>query len=67
MAIYELLQRLEMEDLFLGLATFLWLVIWMIYASDTPATHRLISPEEKQYIVESLSHMVEEETGKTVV
>lgn len=39
-----------------GIFGILWLALWLWYASDTPATHRRISPAEREFIVSSLSH-----------
>ncbi|XP_069091779.1 sialin isoform X1 [Pleurodeles waltl] len=32
----------------------LWFVLWLLFVSDTPETHRTISPSERDYILSSL-------------
>ncbi|CAG0917729.1 unnamed protein product [Notodromas monacha] len=40
---------------FFGLITFIWFVLWMVLVDDTPSQHWLISSQEKEYILNSLS------------
>ncbi|XP_063425395.1 sialin-like isoform X2 [Mytilus trossulus] len=34
-----------------GITSFIWLILWMWFVSDTPAEHKRISREEKEYIM----------------
>ncbi|XP_071133211.1 sialin-like [Mytilus edulis] len=34
-----------------GISSFIWLILWMWFVSDTPAEHKRISREEKEYIM----------------
>ncbi|XP_069462354.1 sialin isoform X2 [Ambystoma mexicanum] len=36
----------------------IWFVLWMIIVSDTPETHRTISPSEREYIIASLQNQM---------
>lgn len=38
-----------------GGAAFVWCIVWLLYAADTPQQQWLISDEEKEYITESLA------------
>jgi hypothetical protein len=40
---------------FHGALTTLWFVFWMLFVSDTPSDHRLISEKEKAFILAALS------------
>ncbi|XP_077983131.1 sialin-like isoform X2 [Glandiceps talaboti] len=39
----------------LGAATFVWFILWMFLVADTPAKHKRISTEEREYIQNALA------------
>lgn len=48
----------------IGISSVLCLVLWAIFASDTPDTNKFISKAERNYIVQSLKSDISERTPK---
>lgn len=53
-----------MPDL-IGLSTAFWLVFWVVFVSDNPATHKMINEKERLYIINSLQGQLSK-TSKSV-
>ncbi|XP_043295104.1 sialin isoform X5 [Cervus elaphus] len=41
---------------FFGIVGIIWFILWICLVSDTPETHKTISPYEKEYILSSLKN-----------
>lgn len=41
-----------------GIIGIIWFIFWMSLVSETPATHKTISPHEKEYILSSLKNQL---------
>ncbi|XP_045189876.2 uncharacterized transporter slc-17.2-like isoform X2 [Mercenaria mercenaria] len=48
----------------LGILSFVWLVLWMIFVSDSPAQHRRITKAERHYIQHALKDSVKSDGDK---
>ncbi|XP_076461278.1 sialin-like isoform X2 [Babylonia areolata] len=48
----------------LGGLTLLWVVLWMVLSSNTPAQHRRITDIEKRYILSSLNKVAQSDDSK---
>ncbi|CAJ0602639.1 unnamed protein product, partial [Cylicocyclus nassatus] len=48
-----------------GAAGCLWLIPWIIFATNSPSTNRFISEEEKKYLADNIHHM--QSSGKLSV
>ncbi|KAL1494067.1 hypothetical protein ABEB36_009724 [Hypothenemus hampei] len=59
--------RLSWEWVFYieGGVSAIWLILWMIFVADTPATERFISQEEREFIIESLNENSDTATSST--
>ncbi|CAD5113020.1 DgyrCDS2222 [Dimorphilus gyrociliatus] len=47
-----------------GITTIIFLIIWLLFVSDTPQKHKLITEDEKFYISNSLKGQVSEKSNK---
>ncbi|XP_061283195.1 sialin isoform X4 [Bos javanicus] len=43
---------------FFGLVGIIWFILWICLVSDTPETHKTITPYEKEYILSSLKNQL---------
>ena len=46
---------------------FVWFILWMVLAADSPTTHRFIRDKEREYIEEETREIIEShKAGETV-
>ncbi|XP_017908354.1 PREDICTED: sialin isoform X2 [Capra hircus] len=43
---------------FFGIVGIIWFILWICLVSDTPETHKTITPHEKEYILSSLKNQL---------
>ncbi|CAD5125480.1 DgyrCDS13693 [Dimorphilus gyrociliatus] len=49
-----------------GITSALWLILWIVFVSDSPSNHRFIGKEEQSYIIDSLKGQVSDKSKKSV-
>lgn len=47
-----------------GAVALIWVLVWSLLGANSPAEHQSISKEEKEFIVNSLSHMISKKVNR---
>lgn len=48
-----------------GLLGLVWYLLWLVFVSDSPATHRFISEKERKYLADTVVDVTDERCVST--